>query len=89
MPLIRSATKDIQRKFVYIKELNKSIANSIVWVRGRLHTVRARGKQCFIVLRQQEFSVQTLINVSETISKSMVKFASKLVFYFFLKYNTN
>lgn len=77
LPLIRSTTNDNTRKFTYIKQLNSSIAESIVWVRARLHTVRSRGKQCFIVLRQQEFTAQTLINVSEVVSKQMVKFASK------------
>lgn len=47
-----------------------------MWIRARLHTSRARGKQCFIVLRQREYSVQVLINVSEKVSKAMVKFSS-------------
>lgn len=66
----------VQNKFTYVKELNKSMASQTVWIRARLHTSRARGKQCFIVLRQQEFTVQVLLNVSDTVSKSMVKFAS-------------
>lgn len=77
LPLIRSDNSNQDRKFIYVKELNKSLAGNTIWVRARLHTVRARGKQCFIVLRQREFTVQLLLNVSETISKSMVKFASK------------
>ncbi|KAG5896035.1 hypothetical protein JTB14_011030 [Gonioctena quinquepunctata] len=76
LPLIRSDSNVIQRKFSQIKELNKSCAGQVVWIRARLHTVRARGKQCFIVLRQREFTVQVILNVSETISKSMVKFSS-------------
>lgn len=38
------------------------------------------GKQCFIVLRQQQYTVQCLIAVSEVVSKFMVKFASKYVY---------
>merc|ERR1712004_32679 len=49
-----------------------------VTVRGRLHTSRAKGKQCFIVLRQQAASVQCLIYVSENVSKQMVKFAAHM-----------
>lgn len=75
-PLIRSDKRIEERKFTYIKDLNKTISGNYVWIRARLHTSRARGKQCFIVLRQKEFSVQVLVNVSETISKAMVKFAS-------------
>ncbi|XP_019881113.1 aspartate--tRNA ligase, cytoplasmic [Aethina tumida] len=78
LPLIRSDTKAIQREFTYIKDLNKKIVNKTVWVRARLHAVRARGKQCFIVLRDREFTVQVLTNVSDTISKAMVKFASNI-----------
>lgn len=61
-----------------MKELTKKIAGKPVWVRARLHTVRARGKQCFIVLRQQEFTVQVILCVSENVSKQMVKFASNI-----------
>ncbi|XP_044268889.1 aspartate--tRNA ligase, cytoplasmic [Tribolium madens] len=80
LPLIRSDSNNTNkdRKFIYVKEVNKSLAGNVVWVRARLHTVRARGKQCFIVLRQREFTVQLLLNVSDTVSKSMVKFASNI-----------
>lgn len=33
------------------------------------------GKNCFVVLRQQCFTVQGLLSVSDTVSKPMVKFA--------------
>lgn len=76
-PIIRSSTKNLQRNFTNINLLNKNITGNLVWVRARLHAVRARGKQCFIVLRQREFTVQVIVNVSDTISKAMVKFCSK------------
>ncbi|CAH1179448.1 unnamed protein product [Phaedon cochleariae] len=75
LPLIRSESNST-RVASYVKDLNKSVSGQTVWVRARLHTVRARGKQCFIVLRQREFTIQVLINVSESVSKSMVKFSS-------------
>ncbi|KAJ3660622.1 hypothetical protein Zmor_005061 [Zophobas morio] len=80
LPLIQSdiTATNLDRKFTYVKDLNKSLSGSGVWVRARLHTVRARGKQCFIVLRQREFSVQVLVNVSDTVSKAMVKFSSTI-----------
>lgn len=78
LPLIRSDPNSVQRTFTYIKDLNKSLAGKAIWVRARLHTQRARGKQCFIVLRQREFTVQALVNVSDTVSKSMVKFSSSI-----------
>lgn len=77
LPLIRSDTNAVKREFTYIKALNKDLAGKVLWVRARLHTVRARGKQSFIVLRQHEYTVQAILNVSETVSKQMVKFSSK------------
>lgn len=35
------------------------------------------GKQCFLVLRQQQYNVQALVAVGERASKQMVKFAAK------------
>lgn len=35
------------------------------------------GKQCFLVLRQQQFNVQALVAVGDRASKQMVKFAAK------------
>ncbi|KAI4469797.1 aspartyl-trna synthetase [Holotrichia oblita] len=78
LPLIRSDTNAVKRDFTYIKTLNKDLAGKVLWVRARLHTVRARGKQSFIVLRQHEYTVQAILNVSETVSKAMVKFSSNI-----------
>ena len=61
-----------------VKELNKSLDNQTVWIRGRLHTSRAKGKQCFFVVRQQHHSVQCLAAVSQTVSKSMIKFIASV-----------
>lgn len=78
LPLIKSDPTAPKRLLIYVKDLNKKLTGQTVWVRGRLHTSRAKGKQCFIVLRQREFTVQVLVNVSDTISKPMVKFASNI-----------
>lgn len=74
MPVIRSAEKYESRKFVDVQNLKNSVGKEI-WVRGRIHTSRCKGKQCFIVLRQQSSTVQVLISVNEVISKQMVKFS--------------
>ncbi|ENN75550.1 hypothetical protein YQE_07893, partial [Dendroctonus ponderosae] len=78
LPLIRSDPSAPKRAFTAAKDLSKALTGQQVWIRGRLHTSRAKGKQCFIVLRQREFSVQVLVNVSEAVSKAMVKFASNI-----------
>ena len=57
--------------------LTEKLAGQSVWVRARLHTSRAKGKQCFFVLRQQQFTVQCIAYVSEDVSKQMIKFISQ------------
>ncbi|XP_014208544.1 aspartate--tRNA ligase, cytoplasmic [Copidosoma floridanum] len=76
MKMIQSGELYNERKFVHIKDLTPEFAEKVVWIRGRLHTSRAKGKQCFIVLRQQSHSIQGLSAVSDKISKQMVKFIS-------------
>lgn len=94
--MIQSSKNDLLlRCFVDVKNLMTALANNSVWIRGRLHTSRAKGslnsyffffynslflflgKQCFMVIRQQQWSVQVLAVVSDTISKQFVKFCSK------------
>lgn len=58
--------------------LNAKLKDQDVWVRARLHTSRAKGKQCFFVLRQQHCTVQCIAYVSEFVSKQMVKFISHI-----------
>merc|ERR1719348_1271003 len=60
----------------HIGDLNVKLDEKTVAIRGRLHTSRAKGKQCFMVIRQQQVTVQCLVFVSERVSKQMVKFAS-------------
>ncbi|PIK57893.1 hypothetical protein BSL78_05174 [Apostichopus japonicus] len=67
--LIQSREKP-DRELVKIKTLTSSEATKRVWVRARLHTSRAKGKQCFVVLRQQHFNIQGLVAVNEKISKA-------------------
>ena len=57
--------------------LTEKLAGQTVWVRARLHTSRAKGKQCFFVLRQQQYTVQCIAYVSEEVSKQMIKFIAQ------------
>uniref|UniRef100_A0A1B6C9A9 Aspartate--tRNA ligase, cytoplasmic n=3 Tax=Clastoptera arizonana TaxID=38151 RepID=A0A1B6C9A9_9HEMI len=78
--LIRSTEEDKKKniEFTNVRDLNPDIKDKVVRIRGRLHTSRTKGKQCFMVIRQQENTVQCLLAVSDTISKQMVKFASTI-----------
>uniref|UniRef100_A0A0C9QI47 Aspartate--tRNA ligase, cytoplasmic n=1 Tax=Fopius arisanus TaxID=64838 RepID=A0A0C9QI47_9HYME len=78
MGLIQSSESHGERKFTDVKDLQPKIKDQNVWVRGRLHTSRAKGKQCFIVIRQQSYTVQGLAAVNERISKQMIKFISNI-----------
>ncbi|XP_011630534.1 aspartate--tRNA ligase, cytoplasmic [Pogonomyrmex barbatus] len=78
MNMIQSKEKFQDRKFTVIKDLDISLKNQTIWLRGRLHTSRAKGKQCFIVIRQQSYTVQGLVSINEKISKQMIKFISNI-----------
>ncbi|XP_060593999.1 aspartate--tRNA ligase, cytoplasmic-like isoform X1 [Ruditapes philippinarum] len=75
LPLIQSQER-IDRKILPLKELTADLADTKVWVRARLQTSRSKGKQCFFVLRQQKWTVQGLIYVTENVSKQMIKFVA-------------
>ncbi|KAI5627506.1 aspartate--tRNA ligase, cytoplasmic [Silurus asotus] len=66
------------RSLVRVCELTPDRAEQTVWVRARVHTSRAKGKQCFLVLRQQQWNVQALVAVGEKASKQMVKFCANI-----------
>ena len=64
-----------------------------IWVRGRIHAIRAKGKTCFIVLRSGVYTLQVIfivrkhtnlivfqigVFVTEKVSKAMLKFVSAI-----------
>lgn len=75
--LIQSAETHSDRKFVKVSDLSQFINKGTVWVRGRVHTSRSKGKQCFLILRQQSSTVQCVIAVGDEVSKQMVKFSGR------------
>ncbi|XP_055917043.1 aspartate--tRNA ligase, cytoplasmic [Eupeodes corollae] len=76
--MIQSKDKKEERVFVFVHDLKNYIGKGPVWIRGRIHTSRAKGKQCFLVLRQQSSTVQCILAVNDYISKQMVKFAGNI-----------
>ncbi|CAF0881136.1 unnamed protein product [Rotaria sordida] len=77
MPLIQSKEK-IDRQLIPVRDINEKSAKQTIWVRGRLHTSRGKGKQCFLVIRHQSATIQAVVCVSENVSKPMVKFATTI-----------
>ncbi|XP_045508269.1 aspartate--tRNA ligase, cytoplasmic [Colias croceus] len=78
--LINSDGGHRDRVYVDVKDLNEKVVGQTVWVRARLQTSRAKGKQCFAVLRQNSSTVQLLISVNDErkVSKQMVKFTGNI-----------
>jgi len=75
LPLIQSKEKvDIQ--LLPVRDVNETLAKQTIWVRGRLHTSRGKGKQCFLVIRHQSATLQAVVCVNENVSKPMIKFVS-------------
>ncbi|XP_039267320.2 aspartate--tRNA ligase, cytoplasmic-like [Styela clava] len=77
MKMIQS-TEKLDRALVRVGDIGLKEADQLLWCRARLHTSRATGKQCFVVLRQQQFTIQGLLAVGENISKQMVKFCANV-----------
>uniref|UniRef100_A0A8C6TWL0 Aspartate--tRNA ligase, cytoplasmic n=1 Tax=Neogobius melanostomus TaxID=47308 RepID=A0A8C6TWL0_9GOBI len=75
--MVQSQQK-LDRPLVRVHDLTVAKADQLLWVRARVHTSRAKGKQCFLVLRQQQFNVQALVAVGDRASKQMVKFAANI-----------
>ncbi|CAF1458464.1 unnamed protein product [Rotaria sordida] len=77
IPLIQSKEK-IDRQLISVRDINETLAKQTIWVRGRLHTSRDKGKQCFLIIRHQSATIQAIVSVNENVSKPMVKFATTI-----------
>jgi len=75
---MNQSREKLNRTLVDIGSLTASMADKEVWVRARLHTSRAKGKQCFFVLRQQHKTAQAIAFVNEATSKQMIKFIAHI-----------
>lgn len=80
MKMIQSSGEHRDRVYTDVENLSIKMDGQTVWVRARLQTSRAKGKQCFAVLRQTSSTVQLLVSVNEQrkISKQMVKFTGNI-----------
>jgi hypothetical protein len=74
--VMNQSQEKLERSVLRVGDLGTSVIDKKIWARGRLHTSRAKGKQCFFLLRQQQSTVQCLLAVSESTSKAFVKFVA-------------
>ncbi|PAA73375.1 hypothetical protein BOX15_Mlig029278g2 [Macrostomum lignano] len=77
MPLNRSENF-LSKSYSPIKLLESSLDGKSVWIRGRLHTSRFKGKTGFFVIRHQHYSVQCVLSVGSAVSRQMMKFAASV-----------
>lgn len=77
MKLIQS-DQSTNRPLVPIRDVQTNLVGQHLWIRGRLHSSRCKGKQAFFVLRQQHFTIQAILRVSEgtSVTKEMINFAA-------------
>lgn len=73
------STERKQIEFIPVNKLDGSLDGKEVWIRGRLHTSRVKGKTCFVVIRQKISTVQVAAFAGkDNISKEMIKFIEKV-----------
>lgn len=75
--MIQSADKK-DLVFTRLNQIDAGLHGQEVWVRGRVHAIRSKGKTCFLVLRQQFYTAQVSLFVGEKLSKQMLKFVANI-----------
>lgn len=66
------------KKFTKVEELTAELDGQEVIVRARVHAARAKGKVCFLVLREVTSTVQAGLFVDDNTSKGMVTWSGKI-----------
>lgn len=75
LPLVQSQ-EQTGRVWSNVEDLAPSMEGKEVLIRGRIHTIRGKGKSAFIILRQRTSTVQVVLFADEEhVSKGMVKYA--------------
>ncbi|KAF8568157.1 hypothetical protein P879_07826 [Paragonimus westermani] len=76
LPLHQSQYKD-GPKFVELKDVSDiNNTDKHVWIRGRLHRSRMKGKLCFFIVRFQDCRLQCVLSVGNGVSKEMLSFVA-------------
>lgn len=77
--VIKSEVKRTDRTLISLSSYaDEAKIDGQVWLRGRIHATRGKGKQCFLVLRQSQNTIQLVIAVNDIVSRQMVKFAAAI-----------
>lgn len=76
-PIIRS-TYLTAEKFECVKDIDASYNEKIVTLRSRIHSVRGKGKSCFILLREGCFTIQAALFAQNEEEVALAKYAQNL-----------
>ena len=66
------------KKFTKVIEIDEKSVDKEVIIRARVQNSRAKGKMCFMMLREQYATIQAGLFVDDNTSKGMVSYASKI-----------
>eukprot|EP00455_Lapot_gusevi_P039577 TRINITY_DN443_c0_g1_i3.p1 TRINITY_DN443_c0_g1~~TRINITY_DN443_c0_g1_i3.p1 ORF type:complete len:535 (+),score=232.98 TRINITY_DN443_c0_g1_i3:85-1689(+) len=77
LQMIQSRYKT-DRKWASLRDVNGSKVGSQLWIRARISTMRAKGKTCFMLIRQGIFTAQAVMFAGEGTPLEMVKYSQKL-----------
>jgi len=78
LPIVMSTVPVGTTKYTEINQLEPSLKDQKVTIRGRVHNVRGKGNLSFLILRDGYSSVQCVVIKSDKVPKDMVTFASKI-----------
>lgn len=73
---VNMAVEKSDKKWCAVKTIDESMSEQTVLIRGRMHVSRPTGKNCFVVVRQQQHSIQCFLMKNQVISKQMIKFVA-------------
>ena len=74
-PFIRSSFRS-HRVWTDLPKITEELEGQEILVRARIHNVRGKGNNCFIVLRENFYTLQACAFKSETTSKEMIAYMS-------------
>eukprot|EP01053_Blabericola_migrator_P005252 Blabericola_migrator_1__5251@NODE_26_length_20894_cov_127_933788_g23_i0_p6_GENE_NODE_26_length_20894_cov_127_933788_g23_i0NODE_26_length_20894_cov_127_933788_g23_i0_p6_ORF_typecomplete_len561_score125_08tRNAsynt_2/PF00152_20/2_3e03tRNAsynt_2/PF00152_20/7_7e100tRNA_anticodon/PF01336_25/6_2e09tRNAsynt_2d/PF01409_20/10tRNAsynt_2d/PF01409_20/0_18Borrelia_P83/PF05262_11/0_038Cwf_Cwc_15/PF04889_12/0_053RNA_pol_Rpc4/PF05132_14/0_11CagX/PF03524_15/1_4rRNA_processing/PF08524_11/3_5DUF4464/PF14713_6/5_4_N len=76
-PIIRSTFRT-QRVWTDVRYITKDAVSKTVWIRGRVQDIRNKGGIGFLVIRQQAWTIQGVMDPKTTSSKEAVRWAASL-----------
>jgi aspartyl-tRNA synthetase len=64
--------------FVAVADIDEKLEGKTINVRARVHNTRGKGNLCFLILRQQAYSVQAVLEKNDFVNKAMLKFVTAI-----------